>query len=150
MQILLKRKIKKSVRFPTNAKAVRFRPLALSAGEGMVNAFAQDLKNFNERREKMKQSNELTPRQAAECRLNYPPGTRILLEHMDDKHAVPDGTRGTVDHVDDAGQIHMKWDNGRTLAIVPQVDSFRKLTKEELLAEQNMVVKVMGMENMNL
>lgn len=32
----------------------------------------------------MSQTNELTPKQAAECRLNYPPGTRILLEHMDD------------------------------------------------------------------
>ena len=51
----------------------------------------------------MSQTNELTPKQAAECRLNYPPGTRILLEHMDDKFAVPDGARGTVDHVDDAG-----------------------------------------------
>ena len=56
----------------------------------------------------MSQNNDLTPRQAAEYRLNYPPGTRILLEHMDDKYAVPDGTRGTVDHVDDAGQIHMR------------------------------------------
>ena len=98
----------------------------------------------------MSQNNELTPRQAAECRLNYPPGTRILLEHMNDKFAVPDGTRGTVDHVDDAGQIHMRWDTGRTLAIIPQVDSFRKLTKEELTQEQNMVIKVRGMEEMRL
>ena len=98
----------------------------------------------------MSQTNELTPRQAAECRLNYPPGTRIVLEHMDDKFAVPDGTRGTVDHVDDAGQIHMRWDNGRTLAIIPQVDNFRKLTKEELTQEQNMVLKVRGMEEMTL
>ena len=98
----------------------------------------------------MNQTKELTPRQTAECRLNYPPGTRILLEHMADKFAVPDGTRGTVDHVDDAGQIHMRWDNGRTLAIVPQVDSFRKLTKEELSQEQNMVIKVRGMEEMTL
>lgn len=98
----------------------------------------------------MKQSNELTPRQAAEVRLNYPPGTRVMLDHMDDKYAVPDGTRGTVDHVDDAGQIHMKWDNGRTLALVPQVDSFRKLTKQELLEEQNMIVRQSGMEAMTL
>jgi len=96
----------------------------------------------------MNQTNELTPRQAAECRLNYPPGTRILLEHMEDKFAVPDGTRGTVDHVDDAGQIHMRWDNGRTLAIIPQLDSFRKLTKEELTQEQNMVIKVRGISNL--
>ena len=32
----------------------------------------------------------------------------------------------------------MKWDNGRTLAIVPGEDSFRKLTDEELAEEQEM------------
>ena len=31
----------------------------------------------------------------------------------------------------------MRWDNGRTLAIVPGEDSFRKLTDEELAEEQN-------------
>ena len=57
---------------------------------------------------------------------------------MNDPHApVPPGTRGTVDFVDDAGQIHMKWDNGRTLAIVPSEDSFRKLTEEEIAEEQS-------------
>lgn len=75
----------------------------------------------------------------ASTRLNYPPGTRLTLIHMGDKWAVPPGTRGTVDFVDDAGQIHMKWDNGRTLAIVPQVDKFRKLTQQELLEEQGTV-----------
>lgn len=42
----------------------------------------------------------------------------------------------TVEHVDDAAQIHMRWDNGRTLAIIPEEDDFRKLTAEEL-AEEN-------------
>lgn len=81
---------------------------------------------------------DLTPREIAEIRLNFPPDTRIELIHMEDKWAVPSGTRGTVDHVDDAGQIHMKWDNGRTLAIVPQVDKFRKLTQQELKEEQGL------------
>lgn len=68
----------------------------------------------------------------------YPPGTRLVLLSMDDPYApVPSGTKGTVVHVDDAAQIHMKWDNGRTLAIVPGEDSFRKLTDEELEEEQN-------------
>lgn len=68
----------------------------------------------------------------------YPPKTRIYLENMDDPHApVPSGTRGTVVAVDDMGQIHMVWDNGRALALVPQVDSFRKLTEQELAEEQN-------------
>ena len=75
----------------------------------------------------------------ASTRLSYPPGTRVELIHMEDNWAVPPGTRGTVEHVDDAGQIHMKWDNGRTLAIVPQVDKFRKLTQQELLEEQGIV-----------
>ena len=30
----------------------------------------------------------------------------------------------------------MKWDNGRTLSLVPGEDSFRKLTDEELAEEQ--------------
>ena len=79
---------------------------------------------------------DLTRREIAELRLNYPPGTRIMLEHMDDNWAVPRGTRGSVTQVDDAGTIHMKWDNGRSLGIVPQVDKFRKLTEQERLAEQ--------------
>ena len=67
---------------------------------------------------------------------HYPAGTRIELINMSDPYdPVPPGTRGTVDHVDDQGQLHMHWDNGRTLAAVPGVDSFRKLTPEEIEAE---------------
>ena len=58
----------------------------------------------------------------------YPPGTRIRLNSMSDPYSpVPSGTEGVVDLVDDAGSIHMKWDNGRTLAIVPGEDSFTVL-----------------------
>ncbi len=67
---------------------------------------------------------------------SYPPGTRLMLISMDDPYApIPSGTRGTVEHVDDAAQIHMHWDNGRTLAIVPGEDSFRKLTDPFLKEE---------------
>ena len=79
---------------------------------------------------------DLTRREIAELRLNYPPGTRIMLERMEDNWAVPRGTRGSVTQVDDAGTIHMKWDNGRSLGIVPQVVQFRKLTEQEQLEEQ--------------
>ena len=58
----------------------------------------------------------------------YPPGTRIRLNSMHDPYApVTPGTEGVVELVDDAGSIHMKWDNGRTLAIVPGEDSFTVL-----------------------
>lgn len=77
-------------------------------------------------------------RQAQRIKESYPPGTRVMLIDMEDTWApVPSGTRGTVDVVDDIGQIHMKWDNGRTLALVPGEDNFRKLTDAELLEEQS-------------
>ena len=70
---------------------------------------------------------------------NYPPGTRILLLQMgDDPRPVEDNTRGTVKAVDDIGTLHCDFDNGRTLAIVPGEDSFRRLTDKELAEEQQM------------
>ena len=61
-------------------------------------------------------------------REQYPPGTRIRLNSMDDPYApILPGTEGEVDFVDDIGTIHMKWDNGRTLGIVPGEDSFTVL-----------------------
>jgi len=57
-------------------------------------------------------------------------GTRIELIEMNDPYApVLEGTKGTVEFVDDMGQIGMKWDNGRTLALIPEVDKF-KVIKE--------------------
>lgn len=62
----------------------------------------------------------------------YPAGSRIELGSMDDPLSpVPAGTKGTVLFVDDAGQIHMQWDNGRTLALVPGVDSFVRINGQE-------------------
>lgn len=83
--------------------------------------------------------NEFTRREklAEQYRISHPPGTRVLLLNMDDPHhPVPSGTRGTIDHIDDQCNLHMHWDNGRTLALDPEADSFRKLTAEELAHEQ--------------
>ena len=55
---------------------------------------------------------------------------------MSDSYApVPAGTRGTVKFVDSMGTIFPEWDNGRSLGVVPGEDSFRKLTQEEIKAE---------------
>lgn len=59
-------------------------------------------------------------------REEYPPGTRIVLESMDDPHAPPPGTKGTVAYVDDMGLIGMNWDNGSSLSLMPSLDSFSK------------------------
>ena len=66
----------------------------------------------------------------------YPPGTRIELISMKDPYSpVPACTRGTVKFVDSMGTIFPEWDNGRSLGVVPGEGSFRKLTQEEIEAE---------------
>lgn len=51
-------------------------------------------------------------------------GKRIILNHMEDPDPIPDGATGTVTGVDDWGHIHVQWDNGRTLSVIPGEDSF--------------------------
>jgi hypothetical protein len=38
---------------------------------------------------------------------------------------VKPGTIGTVEFVDDLNTVHVKWDNGSTLGMIPGDDSFR-------------------------
>ena len=72
-------------------------------------------------------------RQAERYKQSYPPGTRVILLNMNDPYSpVESGMRGTVQSVDDIGQLLMKWDNGRALALIPGEDSFRRLTQEEI------------------
>ena len=72
-----------------------------------------------------------THEQVERIKEQYPPGTRIRLNYMDDPQAVPEGTEGTVQMVDDQGQLLMKWDNGRTLALIPGEDSFSVIQQEQ-------------------
>ena len=66
----------------------------------------------------------------------YPPGTRIeLLSMENDPRPVASGTRGRVNCVDDVGTIHIKFDDGRCLGVIPGIDSFRILTDSEIEAE---------------
>ena len=76
-------------------------------------------------------------RMAERYKAESPSGTRIMLLSMgNDIHRVKDNTRGTVIAVDDIGTLHCKFDNGRTLGLIPSEDSFRKLTEDELAEEQ--------------
>lgn len=69
----------------------------------------------------------------------YPSGTRIKLNYMSDDCGIYGGTLGIVDFVDDAGQIHMIWDNGRTIALIENEDSFEIVGEEKT---KSMEVKI--------
>ena len=60
-------------------------------------------------------------------RMGYPrPGDRIEAVEVNDEYTdIPPGTLGTVNSVDDALTVHVDWDNGRSLGLVPGEDRWR-------------------------
>ena len=64
-------------------------------------------------------------------RREYPPGTKVVLEHMDDVQSPPIGTIGEVIDIDDVGSLLMRWQNGSGLNIVFPEDRVRKITESE-------------------
>lgn len=65
-------------------------------------------------------------------RVEYPKGTILELTEDMQSDGKPEinmvkGLQGRLSYIDDAGQIHMHWRNGRSLALIPGVDSFKKV-----------------------
>lgn len=87
----------------------------------------------------------LSQNQVEKIKEQYPIGTRIELIHMDDPYGpIEPGAQGTVDSVDDAGTLHMRWDNGRTLGIVPGEDQFKVFGESQEKAMDNDQKQTMG------
>lgn len=80
----------------------------------------------------------------------YPPGCRVELEEMeaDPYVKLSPGDLGIVQFVDDAGQIHVSWDCGHSLAMVFGVDHCRCVMREEHLQEILKKIQVMPFENL--
>ena len=80
----------------------------------------------------------------------YPPGCRVELEDMEANPYVKlsPGDLGTVQFVDDAGQIHVSWDCGHSLAMVFGVDHCKCVMREERLQEILQRVQAMPFENL--
>jgi hypothetical protein len=52
-------------------------------------------------------------------------GKRIRLIKMDDEYTdLTENSLGTIKGVDDMGHILVRWDNGSSLSIIPEVDEF--------------------------
>ncbi len=60
-------------------------------------------------------------------RQEWPKGTKVRLDFMDDPQAPPKGMEGVVDGVDDAGQIMVRWSTGSGLRVIPEAGD--KITK---------------------
>ena len=46
-------------------------------------------------------------------------------------------------HTGPPGQLGVAWDNGRSLSLIPGVDSYRKLTQQEIAQKQGMKMEEM-------
>lgn len=60
-------------------------------------------------------------------------GKRVKMIYMNDPFPIESGTLGTIIDVDGIGQYRVKWDNNRTLSIIPEEDKFEIL--EEMVSE---------------
>lgn len=81
-------------------------------------------------------------------RKEYPAGTRVILEQMDDPQGPPVGTMGTVLGVDDTGSLLMKWDNGSGLNVVYGEDRVTKMIMTDKVFQQLMDIRSGGKSNM--
>ena len=69
----------------------------------------------------------VTQKELERLRQQDPKGARLKLISMEDPQGVPEGTVGEVELVDDIGQIHVRWETGSGLALIPEVDRFQKV-----------------------
>ena len=62
-----------------------------------------------------------------ELKNEYPIGTKIELIHMNSETLMNPGLKGEVTGIDDKGNILMNWENGSSLALNMDDDSFKKM-----------------------
>lgn len=65
-------------------------------------------------------------------RKKYPEGTIVRLFSMTGEPQMQEGLIGTVRVVDDIGSIHVHWENGSTLALIPDEDDFEIVREKQL------------------
>ncbi len=70
-----------------------------------------------------------TEKELTALREKYPTGTIVKLISMNDVQSPPVGTIGEVTLIDDMGSVHVNWQNGSTLALIPNVDSWEILNE---------------------
>lgn len=78
----------------------------------------------------------LSKAEVDEIKRMYPQGMKIRLIEMQGEPQMPDGLEGKVKMVDDAGQIHVAWSNGSSLALNTEKDYFEAVITQEYLDQR--------------
>ena len=74
---------------------------------------------------------QIRPEILKQLREDYPPGTKVVLDEMNDPYRdMPAGMTGEILFIDDAGCAHIAWANGSTLAAIHGIDRFHKVEKQ--------------------
>ena len=81
-----------------------------------------------------KEKMEIRNMNVEKIKSEYPVGTKIELINMEGENRMFSGMKGEVTGVDDIGQIHMKWENGSSLALNMEVDKFKKVDATEKIS----------------
>lgn len=81
----------------------------------------------------------------------YPEGCRVELEYLgpDPYSKLTPGDLGTVKYIDDAGQIHVSWDKGGSLALVYKEDKCKCIMTKEQMQKDLDTFKKMPFENLD-
>ena len=59
-------------------------------------------------------------------------GQRVRLVYTSDPYSdLPAGSEGTVQFVDDLGTVHVAWDSGSTLGLIPIEDWWEEIAKAD-------------------
>ena len=59
-------------------------------------------------------------------------GKYVQLIKMDDPYGIKPGTIGIIYQIDDINNIFVRWENGETLALIPEIDEYRILSDKEV------------------
>lgn len=56
---------------------------------------------------------------------DYKVGMRVELVNMFDEYTkLEAGAQGTISFIDSLGTLHVKWDDGHTIGLIPEIDYF--------------------------
>lgn len=71
-------------------------------------------------------------------------GMRIRMVNMEDEMPVDEGLEGTINNIDSLGTIHVNWDDGRLLGVIPGMDKYELLPPSEEQIDMDSFTELFG------